>query len=177
MKICITNRHLCTGDFFETVRRACSEAEMIILREKDLSEEEYLEYAVKIKEICAQENTMFCINKYSDTAKKLGCDALQLSYMDFLNLKEKFCRTGVSVHSVTEAFSAEKLGADYLIAGHIFETDCKKGVPPRGTEFLRKIVSSVKIPVYAIGGINSTNISQIYESGAAGACIMSGFMK
>lgn len=177
MKICITNRHLCNEDFFETVKNACKTANMIVLREKDLDDAEYKIYAEKIKKICFEENTIFCINKYIKIAKEIGCDALQLSYNDFLELDEKFCQTGVSVHSIEEAVNACNLGADFLIAGHIFETDCKKGVTPRGTKFLKKICNSVNIPVYAIGGINSSNENKAYENGASGVCMMSAFMK
>ena len=56
------------------------------------------------------------------------------------------------------------------------DTDCKKGTPGRGLEFLRKICSSVSIPVYAIGGIHAGNIQNIRQCGAAGACVMSGIM-
>ena len=72
---------------------------------------------------------------------------------------------------------AERLGAAYVTAGHIFTTDCKKGLPPRGLEFLTDVVNAVKIPVYGIGGIDEENITKIMECGAAGGCMMSGFMK
>ena len=176
MRICVTNRLLCRGDFYETVRKACETAGMVILREKDLTETEYTELARKIKEICAETGTDFCINKYAGAARTVGCDALQLSYSDFLALPEKFCRTGVSVHSVKEAVTAAEKGADFLIAGHIFATDCKKGVPPRGLGFLTDVISNVEIPVYAIGGINDANMQSALDCGAAGVCIMSGYM-
>ena len=63
MRICVTNRLLCRGDFYETVRKACETAGMVILREKDLTETEYTELARKIKKICAETGTDFCINK------------------------------------------------------------------------------------------------------------------
>ena len=46
---------------------------------------------------------------------------------------------GVSVHTVEEAIFVEKHGGSYLMAGHIFATDCKKGLMPRGIEFLKEI--------------------------------------
>lgn len=177
MRICVTNRSLCSGDFIETVEKACRTADMVILREKDLTESEYMKTAEKVKEVCRKNRVLFCINKFSDTAEKLGCDALQLSYSDFMKYEKKGIRTGVSVHSVEEAVLAEKSGADFLIAGHIFETSCKKGVPPRGIKFLTEIIKNVEMPVYAIGGINSDNESSVYECGASGVCIMSGYMK
>ena len=56
-------------------------------------------------------------------------------------------------------------------------TDCKKGLAPRGLEFLRKVCESVSVPVYAIGGICNANIDLVRKAGAAGACVMSGLMR
>lgn len=82
-------------------------------------------------------------------------------------------RTGVSVHSLEEAVTAEKDGADYIMFGHIFQTNCKKGKAPKGVDVLRKITECVKIPVIAIGGIEPGNIKQVLEQRAAGAAVMS----
>ena len=91
--------------------------------------------------------------------------------------KKRFEKIGVSCHSVDDALEAERLGAAYITFGHVFATDCKKGLEPRGIEALRKVCEAVKIPVYAIGGINCENIGLVFENGAGGACVMSGFMK
>lgn len=85
--------------------------------------------------------------------------------------------TWVSVHSQDEAIEAERLGADALIAGHIFVTDCKKGLEPRGLDFLRKICENVSIPVFAIGGIDDNNTELVKQAGAQGECRMSWYMK
>ena len=70
------------------------------------------------------------------------------------------------------------MGAEFVIAGHIFQTDCKKGVPPRGLEFLRETVQSVSIPVLMpSAGSLLYNIGDVLDTGAAGGCMMSGFMK
>ena len=71
---------------------------------------------------------------------------------------------------------AEKLGCTYITAGHVFATDCKKGLPPRGLSFLKEVCYSVTIPVYAIGGIDENNMEAVRQAGAAGGCMMSGFM-
>jgi len=62
---------------------------------------------------------------------------------------------GRSVHSLAEARQAQKEGADYLFFGPVFETPGKTVFgPPQGPDALRKIVEAVRIPVWAIGGIN-----------------------
>ena len=65
-----------------------------------------------------------------------------------------------------------------MIAGHIYATDCKKGLPPRGLEFLEEICRSVSLPVYAIGGIrlDRKQIEKTLAAGARGVCVMSGAM-
>ena len=83
---------------------------------------------------------------------------------------------GASCHSVEDAKEAEKLGCTYITAGHIFDTDCKKGLPGRGLAFLKEVCESVSIPVYAIGGISADKVALIRESGAKGVCVMSGAM-
>ena len=75
-----------------------------------------------------------------------------------------------------EAAEAQSLGATYITAGHVFPTDCKKGLAPRGLDFLKKTCAAVGIPVYAIGGVCSGNYSLVRSAGAAGACVMSGLM-
>ncbi|MEG0250945.1 MAG: thiamine phosphate synthase [Peptostreptococcus sp.] len=90
---------------------------------------------------------------------------------------ECYKEIGVSVHSIDEAKRAESLGASYLTFGHIFETDCKKGLEPRGLKLLKELCSSVAIPIYAIGGITPQNAYLAVENGAKGVCIMSGIMK
>ncbi len=75
-----------------------------------------------------------------------------------------------------DAEEAQALGCTYITAGHIFQTDCKKGMPGRGAEFLQNVCNAVDIPVYAIGGIDSHNIALVRDTGADGACLMSSLM-
>ena len=71
---------------------------------------------------------------------------------------------------------AVQAGASQIILGTIFETDCKKGLPGRGLEFLENVCKEVDIPVYAIGGISPELFPAVLQAGAAGACVMSGPM-
>ena len=84
---------------------------------------------------------------------------------------------GCSVHSLEEAEEAAKQGADYVLYGHIFKTDSKKGVPPRGTGSLEALKKEVDIPVLAIGGIKPENIQEVLEAGADGIAVMSGILQ
>ncbi|GLB61651.1 thiazole tautomerase TenI [Cytobacillus sp. NCCP-133] len=84
---------------------------------------------------------------------------------------------GCSVHSPDEANKAAKQGADYILFGHIFETDSKKGVSPKGIKELEAVKKSSVIPLVAIGGMKPENISEVLEAGADGIAVMSAIMQ
>ena len=67
---------------------------------------------------------------------------------------------------------AISLGANYVLAGHIYDTDCKKGLPGRGLEFLQQICNNASVPVIAIGGMNADRLKEVKAAGASGAAIM-----
>lgn len=180
--ICVTARNLCGGDFMEQLAKIAEAApKYIVLREKDLDESEYRTLAEKAIEICSNSETKLILHYYWKTAIELGKDSIHLPLHILRELsaeyKRRFSLIGVSCHSVEDALEAKALGAGYITAGHVFATDCKKGLPPRGLDFLREVCQSVDMPVYAIGGISPENFSQVMEAGASGACVMSGFMK
>ena len=181
--ICVTNRTLCRDDFLTRIDHIAKKgvADAILLREKDLTEREYLELAEKVLSICKSHNRRCILHTYYKAAKELGCKEIHLPLPLLQKMREEgekewFTTVGTSVHSLKQANLAMHLQADYMTAGHIFETDCKKGLPGRGLSFLSKVVCKSEVPVYGIGGISADNAGQIMETGAAGVCIMSDFM-
>ncbi|MBR3627262.1 MAG: thiamine phosphate synthase [Elusimicrobia bacterium] len=182
----VTNRLLCENDFFEQIKLICKKnIYALILREKDLDDKTYEEFAVKCNDICTKNNVLFFINTKINIAQKLKIKNIQISFKDFLdntNTLNLFDNIAISIHSLSEALIIEKVVEQtkqntFLIAGHIFETDCKKGLKPRGIEFLKEICNNVKIPIFAIGGINESTIKQLKDINIEGVCLMSGLMK
>lgn len=179
--ICVTNRSLCKENFLVRINRiAQASPEAIILREKDLTEHEYYILAKDVIEICDRYKIQCILHNFITVALDLNHSAIHLPYSKLKDLseneKKQFKILGASCHSIDDALYAQKKGCTYITAGHIFETDCKKGLPGRGLDFLENICNQIDIPVYAIGGISQKNISRIKNTGASGACIMSGFM-
>lgn len=160
---------------------AACKPKAIILREKDLCEEAYQKLAEEVMQIC-KENEVACIlHSFIDAALLLKAENIHLPLHILRGMEEEkkkqFQNIGASCHSVAEAQEAERLGCTYITAGHVFVTDCKKGLAPRGLDFLQAVVEGVSIPVYAIGGIHGENIAEVRKAGAAGACVMSGLMQ
>lgn len=174
--ICVTDRKSCKEDFLTRIEKiASAKPDRIIFRDKNCSNEEYTETALKVLEIGNRYGVPCSMYGNSDKFSDIHMTMPMLRNISPKDI-DSVRFAGVSVHSVDEAVEAEKMGVDYVIAGHIFETDCKKGLAPRGLDFLKQVCNAVKIPVYAIGGISPENISQIVKAGADGACVMSGFM-
>ena len=179
--ICVTNRHLCDGDFIERINKIakCSPAG-IILREKDMTEGQYENLAGDVMEICRKSGVICILHSFKDVAARLSARALHMPMELLKKMPEKektrFDIIGASCHSVEEARKAQRLGCTYITAGHIFSTGCKRNLEPRGIEFLKEVCVAVSVPGYAIGGIGPDKIGEIKQAGAEGACIMSGMM-
>ena len=179
--LCVTNRKLCREDFLTRIARivSCHPAG-IILREKDMNPEDYKELAAAVVEICEQHGVKCILHSFTDVAISLQADALHLPLHLLRETtkeqKAQFTDLGASCHSVEDALEAQALGCTYITAGHVFETDCKKGLPGRGLDFLRDVCAAVDIPVYGIGGIDADNIALVRDAGASGACLMSSLM-
>lgn len=176
----ITNRRLVKeGSFFSRIERAVAGGiDSIILREKDLSYEELLPIAKEIKDSVKKEGTQLIVNANLEVAEAISAEGYHIGYETFMKNKPSFDGlVGVSVHSLEEAIEAEKQGANYLLASHVFETNCKAGLEPKGLAFIELILSRVKIPVIALGGINLENVRSVVSLGVEGIAIMSGIME
>ena len=180
MVICVTHRLLCPDDFLERLDRiAAQHPYAIVLREKDLSESEYEALARDCLRICQKHDVPLNLNSQIAVARRIGCDGIHLPFHLLLQHKdelEDFSRIGVSLHSPEEAAQLADTPATYVQAGHVFPTDCKAGVPPRGLSFLRAVCQATDLPVFGIGGITAERYPAVLQTGAAGACIMSGLM-
>lgn len=148
------------------------------LREKELSDAEFLEEAVKIHEICKHYGVPFIVNDNVDIAVKCHAEGIHVGQDD---MKASCVRErvgddmiiGVSAHTVEEAVEAVKNGADYLGAGAVFGSSTKQNAGTMKKETLRSICEAVDIPVVAIGGINGKNLKELSHTGIDGVALVS----
>ena len=186
--ICVTNRKLVEGDFLSWLDLILDRGvnglpapDRLILREKDLSPADYTSLARRVLDLCSAKGKLCILHSYPESALELGCEHIHLPLEKLRHMSEEeksfFWTLGASVHSPEEAREAEALGANYVTFGHVFVTDCKKGLEPRGLEALGSCCAGVACPVYAIGGISEKNYRDCLKAGAAGVCVMSGYMR
>lgn len=184
--IVITNRHLVQGDFLKQLEKVTKlRPHALILREKDLTDDAYEGLAKKVFDLCKREDITFFLHTKIEIARKIGCQNIHLSIPVLKGLSETekkaltedFCEISISCHSMEDVEIAMAGGATQIILGTIFETECKKGVLGKGVEFVREICQKCPLPVYAIGGMNLQRLPLVIDAGAAGCCMMSGFMQ
>lgn len=184
--IVITNRHLVQGDFLKQLEKVTKlHPHALILREKDLTDDAYESLAKKVFDLCKREDITFFLHTKIEIARKIGCQNINLSIPVLKGLSETekkaltedFCEISISCHSMEDVEIAMAGGATQIILGTIFETECKKGVLGKGVEFVREICQKCPLPVYAIGGMNMQRLPLVIDAGAAGCCMMSGFMQ
>ena len=184
--IVITNRHLVQGDFLKQLEKVTKlHPHALILREKDLTDDAYESLAKIVFDLCKREDITFFLHTKIEIARKIGCQNIHLSIPVLKGLSETekkaltedFCEISISCHSMEDVEIAMAGGATQIILGTIFETECKKGVLGKGVEFVREICQKYPLPVYAIGGMNLQRLPLVIDAGAAGCCMMSGFMQ
>ena len=176
----VTDRHwLEEESLYEVVKESLDGGVTFVqLREKNLSDEIFLEEAKVIKELCEEYNVPFVINDNVDIALAMDADGVHVgqSDMEAGDVREKLGPDkiiGVSAQTVEQAVLAEKRGADYLGVGAVFPTGSKDDAVEVSHETLKAICNAVSIPVIAIGGITHDNVKELAGSGICGIAVIS----
>ncbi len=148
------------------------------LREKELDDQEFLEEAQVIQQLCRKYQVPFLINDNVALAAKIGADGVHVGQSDMAagEARAKLGTDriiGVSARTVEEALEAQRQGADYLGVGAVFHTGSKADAAEVDHQVLRDICRAVDIPVIAIGGITRDNVAQLKHSGICGIAVIS----
>lgn len=182
--ICVTARALCDEPFAQRLERLVASPyapAAVILREKDLDPDDYRVLATETLRLCRRHGVRCILHTFAEVALELRPDALHLPLPALRGLdagvRRRLPPLGASCHSVADIEEASALGCAYVTAGHIFDTDCKRGLPGRGLEFLARACAASPVPVYAIGGITPERLPAVLAAGAWGACVMGALMR
>ena len=144
---------------------------MLQLRDKISTKPDILKSALKFAGRLARSNTLFILNDHPDLALLSGADGVHLGQEDMPLEKARLILgkdkiIGVSCHNLRQALKAQKQGADYIGIGPIYASATKPDYKPIGLKVLKQLKGKIKIPYFAIGSINKSNIGKIVSSGA-----------
>jgi thiamine-phosphate pyrophosphorylase len=175
----VTDRKPLTGGgLVEAVSQAVSGGvDAVVLREKDLGGRGLYELGRSLADTL-NGRARLIINDRVDAAMALGAGVhlpgSGLPVKEARRLVGDGALVGLSTHAVEEVKRAEVEGADYVFFGPVYETASKKGLGgPQGLAGLQKAAASVKIPVFAIGGIGPARVAECLEQGAWGVALIS----
>ena len=154
----------------------------VSLREKDLPQDEQILLARTLAPLVRARGAKLTLHGEAELAKLAGTDGVHLSAgVDPVRARALFGPgklIGVSIHTVTEAEAIDPAVVDYAVAGPAFETASKPGYGPEiGRNGLLEITRAARVPVLAIGGINSARVGELVAAGAAGIAVMGGLMR
>ena len=166
---------------YDVVESALSGGVAIIqYRDKQNDRSVFLEQSYRIKELCEKYDGLFVVNDAADVARLSGADFLHVGQSDLpvreaRKLLGNIQGIGRSNDGLKESSQSQDDGSDYLAVGAVYATSTmgKSARIPVGPDTVALVKESVDLPVVAIGGINETNLSEVRDSGADSACIVS----
>ena len=169
-------------NFYECIEEALKGGvTMLQLREKEASGQEFLEKAIKLRELTKKYNVKFIINDRVDIAMLCDADGVHVGQSDIpanevrkLIGKDKI--VGVSARTIKEAMVAKENGADYLGVGAMFTTTTKLDAKSVTIDQLKDIKKEVKLPIVTIGGLSLNNIEKLKECNIDGFAVVSAIL-
>ncbi len=164
-------KRYCITDSLDVAARAASDGvEMIQIRAKELAARELASLVRTVLRIAPRSQVL--VNTRTDIALACGAHGVHLpagsmSPETIRRIAPAGFLIGVSCHTIAELRAAESEGADFAVYGPVFPS-VTKSLAPIGIKAFREAAASVRLPIYALGGVTSENAQQCVEAGAAG---------
>ena len=161
-----------------SIMRVLADKGAIHIRSQLLDTPTLYSLTLALLELHEQTKCWCIVNDRVDIALACGVQGVQLTHKSILvpdvQRIAPALRIGASVHSPVEAKDAEQAGADWCVAGHVFETPSHPGQPRKESNFIPDVVAAVSFPVIAIGGIRPEHVRSLVHRGAHGVAAIRG---
>jgi thiamine-phosphate pyrophosphorylase len=161
-------------------------SDLIQLRAKKESLDEIRKLAEAILPVTQRNGVRLVINDYYQMAAELGAPIAHVGQEDFFDNGHQHVRElkpagssleiGLSTHAPEQAQKAIDAGADYVAIGPIYPTGTKPTAKPVTLEYVKWAAQNVKVPWFAIGGINLQNLDAVLAAGAVRICVVSAIL-
>ena len=179
----VTDSDILKGrDFYKCIEDAIKAGvTMVQLREKNADGKEFLEKAIKLRELTNKYNVTFVINDRIDIAMLVDADGVHIGQSDIDAVSARKLLgdnkiIGVSARNLQEAKIAKENGADYLGIGAMFSTSTKSDAKLVSFNTLEEIIKEVNLPFVLIGGITLDNVKKLKHFKPDGYALVSGIL-
>jgi thiamine-phosphate pyrophosphorylase len=170
----------------ELARQLCDGgSDLIQLRAKGADPDEVFRLAAQIQPVLQQAGVGLVINDHWEIARKIGADFCHLGQEDYFSgevgqgLQPRPAHgpwLGLSTHAREQAARALAEHPAYIAIGPVYATPTKPGVPAVTLDYVRWAAANVRIPWFAIGGINLGNVRDVIDAGASRICVVSAIL-
>lgn len=169
-------------EFLDKVALALKSGVKIVqYREKNKPASEIIKTGAKLRQLTSTYDALFIVNDRIDIAQILEADGVHLGQDDIdINLARKIIGEdkiiGISTHKPSDALLAVENNADYIGVGPVFKTSTKPNTDPVGLDYVKWVSENISIPFYAIGSIDTNNVSRVVEAGAKKIAVIRAIM-
>jgi thiamine-phosphate pyrophosphorylase len=145
--------------------------EVFQLREKRMGDEQLTAVAHALRALCVELGTLFVVNDRPTVALESGADGVHVGQDDMpveqvRELVGPEMLVGLSTHTPAEIDAADPELVDYIGVGPVHETPTKQGRQAVGVELVRYAVEHARVPFFAIGGLDASNVAEVRSAGA-----------
>jgi thiamine-phosphate pyrophosphorylase len=140
--------------------------DLVQVRENRLLDRELLTVLEEARAVTRRLGVPLVVNDRPDLAVLVGADCVHVGQDDLpVEAVRRFgLPVGLSTHAPDQLARAE---ADYVSIGPVFATPTKEGRPPTGLEYVSHAAAHARLPWFAIGGIDETNVQEVVAAGAS----------
>ena len=171
----------------DVARQLCDGgSDLIQLRAKDATPDQVRQLALAIAPITRQAGVWFVVNDHLAVAREVEADLCHLGQEDFFDAGHKHIselqpgagnlRIGLSTHAPAQCERAVAAGADYVAIGPIYPTGTKPTAKPVTLDYVRWAAANVRVPWFAIGGVNLQTLDDVLAAGAQRICVVSAIL-
>ncbi|WP_422930169.1 thiamine phosphate synthase [Singulisphaera sp. PoT] len=156
--------------------------DVIQLREKGLTDREWLTRAREVRILTAQAKARFIVNDRPDLARLAGADGVHLgqddvTFRDARRIVGPTALIGISTHDREQLDRAILEGAGYIGVGPVFSSTTKDFSDLAGLAYVRTAAETTNLPWFAIGGITEENVDRVLEAGATRIAVSSAIVR
>lgn len=151
---------------------------VVQVRIKNQTDKKYRQYAEIAKSILPS-TVRTLLNGDARLASEFGYDGVHLPQCRLGSPPtgiEELGWLSVAIHQTTEIAAAEALNAHSIIVAPVFRP-MWKDTPPLGLSQLRTTVERSSVPIYALGGIDASNVKSCLDQHVHGIAVLSSVLK
>jgi thiamine-phosphate pyrophosphorylase len=165
----------------ETVARQLCDggSDIVQFRAKDLAPKQIAAIGSRLLKITKAAGVWLVINDYPQIACEIGAPLAHLGQEDFFDRAAPRVpdqSIGLSTHAPEQAERAIAADAAYIAIGPVHTTPTKPAAKPVTLDYVRWAAANVRLPWFAIGGINLQNVDDVLTAGAKRICVVSAIL-